>query len=375
MQMKGIFIYYNKINKNSLSGIDKKVLTQIQAFNNKKLNCNMVVLNEKEGKQNKLINALLIRLPFSNKTPRWSYVQEFDDIDFLYFRRPFFLSIHTIKVLKDIRKRNPGIKVILEIPNYPYDSEIKRNRKNLPLYIKDKYNRRKLRDVVDRIAVQNDIENIFDIPTLKFVNGIDVSQVSLRKPKTNSIDTINICAVASLTPWQGYERIINGLNQYYKNGGTRKIIIHVVGEGIERKYYEELVNKFNLIENVIFYGFLTGKEIDEVYNISDLALDAFGRYKTNNKLSTSLKSREYLAKGLPIILGCETDIINSDFTYSIRYPNDDSIVDFNHIVDFYDRIYKKEDDKLEVSREIRNYAYNVCDISKTMGDIINYIKS
>ena len=101
-------------------------------------------------------------------------------------------------------------------------------------------------------------------------------------------------------------------------------------------------------------------------------MDAFGRYKTGNILSTSLKSREYLAKGLPIITGCKTDILTDNFKYYIEFPNDSSNISFETIVSFYDELYKNKN-KRELIKEIREYAKSKCDISKMVKPVKDYL--
>ena len=195
--MKGIFIYYNKIENNHLSGIDKKVISQVETFNNFGLDCEMIFLDTKTEKNHKrILNKFLTRLPYFNLKPKWEYVEDYEKVDFVYFRRPLYFTRYTIMVLKKIRINNPNVKIILEFPNFPYDSEILRNISNIPLYIKDRYNRNKLKRFVDRIAVQNNVDSIFGVPTLKFTNGINVQKIPVRIP-IDGLETINICAVAS----------------------------------------------------------------------------------------------------------------------------------------------------------------------------------
>ncbi|HYE09817.1 MAG TPA: glycosyltransferase [Patescibacteria group bacterium] len=373
--MHGGFIYYKKIITDKLTGIDKKVLSQVENFNNNGLDCRIYTMDTKQRNYiERLYNKILSIFPYSNTLPRWRFIDEFSDIDYLYLRRPAAYTVHMIKTLEKIKLRNPKIKIVLEIPTYPYDKELLINWKYYALYLKDIYNRKKLVQVVDRIAVQNNIKEIFGIRTLKFTNGIKVNDVKVRTPNEMNIDKINICAVASLEPWDGYERILKGLKKYLEKGGTRQINVHIVGEGKERKYYERLVKDFEIDSNVIFYGRKTGQELSDIYDLCDLALDVFGMYKKNNSIATSLKSREYLAKGLPMIIGCDVDIINEDFPYYLKYPNDDSEIDFQRIVDFYDRIYKDTNTKSQVAEKIRDYAYQVCDISNSMSEIIDFIK-
>ena len=42
--MKGAFIYYSDINPKKMSGIDKKVLSQVAVLNKEGLNCKLVIL-------------------------------------------------------------------------------------------------------------------------------------------------------------------------------------------------------------------------------------------------------------------------------------------------------------------------------------------
>lgn len=372
--MNGFFIFYRDIDYENLNGIDKKVLAQIKTLEDAGINCEILVMkSNKEDIWHKLYNTITCRLPFGNTDPTWKYNERFKNADFLYLRRPTALNYPMLNVFKKIKKNNPQVKIIMEIPTYPYDDELKANLKDYPRYIKDRYNRKKLRGLVDRIAVQNNIDTIFNIPTLNFTNGVRVKEIEPRKPfKTKGI---TICAVASMEPWQGYERVILGLSQYYKNGGKEEINIHLVGEGREKLTYEKMVSELQLNSNIHFEGFLSGEKLENIYSKSDIALDSFGRYKTNNDYSTSLKSREYLAKGLPIVSGSKVDIVDESFPYYYEFPSNSSKVNFEKIIEFHQQIYPTENSKEKVIHEIREYAFDVCDMSKTMNDIISFIKN
>lgn len=372
--MEGLFIYYKKIDKNNLTGIDKKVLWQVEQLNTEGFKCELIS-NSYEGKSKlqKGINLVLARIPYGNANPKWKWEKKFKEIDYIYFRRPDAITKPLLNLLKRIKKENHNIKIIMEIPNYPYDQELGLNLINKPLLIKDRYNRKKLIKYIDRIAVQNNISRIFGIKTICFTNGIKIDEIKVREPIDSDYnETINICAVASLEPWQGYERIICGLADYYKKGGKREINIKIAGSGSETEYYKNKVKEAKLDERIKFLGRLSKDKLEKIYNESDLALDAFGRYKTGNNLSTSLKSREYLAKGLPIITGCRTDVLTNEFKYYMEFPNNSSNVNFDRIVSFYDDIYKNKR-KEEVIKEIREYAKNSCDISKMVKPIKDYL--
>lgn len=367
--MKGLFLYYKEIDMRNLTGIDRKVLSQIEEINKNDIKCEIKI--EKSNITN-FIEKILVRLPFTNIAPKWKYSEMYECIDFIYLRRPTAITKKMINVFKKAKEKNKDLKIIVEIPNYPYDDELIQKIKMLPFYLKDKFNRKTFYKYVDRIAVQNRVNYIFKTKTLNFSNGINFDDIKIRKPEKSN--EINICAVASMLKWQGYERVIESLQNYYMNGGQREVVIHFAGDGEQLLYYKKLVKKYNLEKNIIFYGFVTGQELDKIYNKCDLSLDAFGRYKTKNSLSTSLKSREYLAKGLPVVSGSNSDLFSEDAKYYLQFPNNASLFDFNEIIKFYDRIYSNKN-KIEVAQEIRKSAFNKCDISVSMREIINYIKN
>ena len=111
--------------------------------------------------------------------------------------------------------------------------------------------------------------------------------------------------------------------------------------------------------------------LDEVYNICQLGVDAFGRYKTRSMMSTSLKSREYLAKGMPVLTTVINDIDQnlSDFVISIN--NDNEIIDFNYIITQLEKLYEKYDYG-SLSHIIREESKKIYDVNYSYKGIIEY---
>jgi glycosyltransferase involved in cell wall biosynthesis len=373
--MRGIFLYFKEINLKNPTGIDKKVLAQIKTLNSVGLNCKLVSLssglkNDKRG----LVDKIKSRLPYHNSNPRWEYIEEFDDLDYLYFRRPTAISIHMRKVLKAIRQRNPRIKIIMEIPTFPYDKELRMTWKDYPISWKDKYNRRYLKGQVDRIVLisGDNIDEVFGIPVLRLYNGVDLNLITPRKAVHD--DTIDLCAVAMFAKWHGYDRVIRGLHNYYETGKKRDIKLHMIGAGHELNNYKKLVDDLRLQNHVIFYGMKSGEELDCIYDKMDIGLDVFGMYRKNLSIAYSLKGREYLAKGLPVISGCLIDVFesNRDFKYYLEFPNDETPIDMNNVIEFYDGIYSRENAK-EIINSIRNFAEKNCDITVAMRNVKEYL--
>ena len=71
--------------------------------------------------------------------------------------------------------------------------------------------------VVDRIYTYSEDNQIWGIPTICSSNGIDFDLVSIRKVEKKR-ESINLIAVAGLAKWHGYDRILRGMGEYYKEG-------------------------------------------------------------------------------------------------------------------------------------------------------------
>ncbi len=292
---------------------------------------------------------------------------------FLYIRRmpcnPIIISF-----LSKI-KRKGVLKIVWEIPTYPYDHE-HNNSKSLYGWITDKMDiifRGFLKNYIDRIVTFSDYTEIFKIQTINTGNGIDVNSVKPRVISDDDNGSLNLIAVAVLNNWHGYDRLIRGISDYYENGGKRNVIFHLVGDGECLQEYKDLVKKLHIENNVIFYGFKTTKEIDKIYDKCNLAVDSLGWHRSKVSLGTSLKSREYLAKGLPIIASTPMDIFPDGWEYAFYAPIDDSSININDVISFYDNIHQNIGEA-ELSVKIRNIAYEKCDMSAMMKPVIDYLE-
>ena len=86
----------------------------------------------------------------------------------------------------------------------------------------------------------------------------------------------------------------------------------------------------------------------------------------------AIKSRECLAKGIPMISGSPIDVLNEAFQYARIFPNDKTPVDMNEVVKFYQSFSEK--DKNENAKLIHQYAKEHADMAVVMRPIVEYIK-
>lgn len=281
------------------------------------------------------------------------------------FSDPGFLNL-----LRTLRKSCSQI--ILELPTYPYEDE---NRDNflsrMRLWI-DGYWRKKLKRYVDLITTfYAGYKTIFGIPVQVIPNGFDFSTMSLVKGELSE-EAIHIIAVSSMRAWHGYERFLEGMRIYYQNEKLpkRNIVLHLVGNGREYEKYCRLVEKYGLQAHVIMEGAMNGKPLDDLYDRCAIGIDSLARHRSGIDVLSSLKSREYGAKGLPMINSCRIDIIEEEFPYLLRVSADETPICISDVIAFYDRCFCSGKSRTQVGEEIRKYMEARSEMRETLEPLI-----
>lgn len=250
------------------------------------------------------------------------------------------------RLLKALKKA--GTKILIEIPTYPYDAELTDNLENRIVLLLDRLYRKRMKRYVDRIAAISDkkLAKIYGVPVFAMKNGVNFDEIPIAVRNDRSKDAINLVAVAGFAKWHAFERLICGMGEYYQKGGTRKIIFHLVGDGPEKQIYRECIEKYGLEDKVILYGFKSGKELADIYNTADIAVSSLGMHRIGLTSGQTLKSKEYGAKGLPVISEYDVTEYPKGDQYQLLVPMDDSPLDVEKIIGMYDRIEAFEPQKL-----------------------------
>ena len=281
------------------------------------------------------------------------------------FSDPGFISL-----LKTIRTSCP--KVALELPTYPYEDE---NRTRALSRIKlavDMHFRKQLHHYVDFIVTfYSGYATLFNIPVLVVPNGFDFSTMSMITASLSN-DAIHIIAVSSMREWHGYERFIEGMHTYYQSNTSnrRNIVLHLVGNGREYNKYKELTEKYELTDHVIMEGSMHGEALDALYEQCALGIDSLARHRSGISILSSLKSREYGAKGIPMINSCPIDVIEDDFPYLLQVSADEAPVDMDTIIKFHDRCFSDKNSRVAVAQMIRTYMEERSGMKGTLAQVV-----
>mgnify|MGYP003294453074 CR=1 FL=1 len=171
----------------------------------------------------------------------------------------------------------------------------------------------------------------------------------------------------------------NPKRQFSKKDENKKdeddtVILHMIGDGSEREYYESIVKENAISDYVIFHGYLKGEELNDIYKIADIAIGTLGAYKIKTPVLSSLKMGEYLLRGIPAVAGYDEVITlkkKTDFVYKCGFDN--SNVDIRDTIKWYNGLLNRFGQKEELGKAVRNYVYDIVDIDKAYKPVLDYI--
>lgn len=350
------------------SGVRKKINDQVMAFNRfDDVTCNLSFLVRKS----KILGKFLVRLPYFSHAGSWSSLLDLSDVSCLYIRLPGF-NFQFLMQLRTIKKINPKIIIIIEIPTYPYDKELSQRVLDLPILIKDKISRNFLSRKVDFFVTYSQDDFIFGVETIKIRNGINPFNLPKLKNQINlnSRQEIRLIGLANVRFWHGYDRVLIGLKEYYASNPSVTVYFDIVGSGdLVIQDLKELTCKFNLNKYVIFHGPLIGEALDDIFDKSHLGIGSLANFRANVFVESALKSREYCARGIPFVLS-SNDPDFDEFPYSLKVSNDEEPLNIQTLVSFVNSHYG--DATTEV---IRDYALKNLSWERKLSPVVECINT
>jgi len=286
-----------------------------------------------------------------------------EKIEFVYARSFMNASPWLTSLFKKLQ--HAGIHAVTEIPTYPYDSEFCPYIWKQPLhFIIDKRFRYSLYHYMDAIVTFSDEEEIFGKRTIRISNGVDFDSIPLQQFHPTD-DAVHLIGVAEVHIWHGFDRLIAGIGEYYKNTrNPRQVYFHIVGGVHPHQRYranhyhpglQSIIDKYAIQDRIIFHGQRFGEELDKVFNISCFAIGSLGRHRSGITVIKTLKNREYATRGLPFIYS-EQD---SDFDhqpYVLKAPADESPIDIQTIIDFIDHFTMKP---AEIRKTVEHLSWRI----------------
>ena len=338
--MKILFLIFHGFDPNN--GISKKISYQLDAFKANGHETHLCYMDEKESKKRIVDNQVIS--DYGNgrkgkilKRTEFGSIVDYavkNKIEFVYIRSNHNANPFTIHMVKRMKKA--GMRVVMEIPTYPYDQEYFDRWMQRQL-IQDKIFRNLFAKQLDAIVTFTENDSIFGQKTIKISNGIDFESVSVKKKSQHSDCELHLIGVAEIHRWHGFDRVIKGLADYYTTPKDLKVFFHVVGyffSPIEEEEITRIIKENHLEPYVILHGKKHGEELDEIFDQCDFGIGSLGRHRVGIEHIKTLKNREYAAKGIPFAYS-ETDTDFDNKPYVLKMPADETAINIEKIIEFY----------------------------------------
>lgn len=285
--------------------------------------------------------------------------------DYVYLRYGR-TSAFVLRMLARLRRANPRLIVIIELPSFPYHTESVGLRDRV-FTLTDLFFRRYLKDHTDRIVTFSRQDEILGVPTVQTDNGVDVDALEvLRQPPQN--DGIRLLGLANLSFWHGYDRVIAGLAAYRDAGGGRPVAFEIVGTGRELERLKTDAARLQLGDLVRFHGPLFGADLDAVVAGCHIGISSIGMHRLDVDTS-NLKSREFCARGVPFVIAYPDRDFPKTFPWAFHAPEDDSPLDIAALLDFHAGLAP------DFQTAMRAYAENTLSWTAKMAPVVAEIRA
>ena len=349
--MKILFLVYHGFSE--VSGISKKIHYQVKGLRENGYEVHLCYYDfDDRGHRCRFVDGEIIKDygkgPLVGLRQRIDYDCVYDycqsnGIQFIYARCFQNANPWLIRLFKRLNKL--GVKSVTEIPTYPYDQEFVgfpfMTRMGLKV---DQLFRKALCQQMTAIVTFSDAETIFGQRTIRISNGVDMDSIPLHDYHAPSDGSVHLIGVAEVHYWHGFDRLIAGIGEYYKNTpNPRQLFFHIVGGVWKSEMYDsmhapgfsELMDKYGIREHVVFHDQLFGEQLNQVFNQCCFAIGSLARHRSGITVIKTLKNREYATRGIPFIYS-EQDNDFDHQPYVLKASPDESPIVIQEILDFID---------------------------------------
>lgn len=344
------------IEDNNIEGIPKKIKYQACALSKIKGKCELL-LKEKgyivkyfylKGKlieKTKLNNVEIIG---SYKLDILLYKEgakliEKGLCDTLYIRHSLKPNFSLLNLL--VKAKKAKVEIFYELPTYPYFGEqFKESNNKLKTSIRLGYELifwPVIYVCITKLIVVVSNSKAYKLKKMHTItNGIYYGNIGIKTHIYNQ-ETYNIIGIGTIFKYHGYEKVLYSIKENKGKIHNKLIQFHIVGESDEIENLKKLSINLGIDKNIIFHGKKFGKELDEIFNESDVAMGCLSLYRRNADIDTTLKVVEYMVRGIPFVTS--GIIVNKDIdnTY-LSVNNDNSPLQLSEIFNFTENMSQEK---------------------------------
>lgn len=262
-----------------------------------------------------------------------------------------------IALMKTAQQR--GIKVLYEIPTYPYYGEqFRASRKKYRAVAKiavDAMFSPLIKKYADHIVIIRSNSKIrLHHKMVEINNGVNTEKIKSKENYDSKDGVFRMVTVGTLFPYHGYDRVLAGLKDCKEEVDGHPVEFHIVGASQTIDELKAQAQKLGL-KRVIFHGMKKTDELNEMYEEFDVGLGCLALHRRNADIDTTLKIIEYYCRGVPVVTSGKSPY--KDPAVTICVPDGEDPVDINRLYCKWKNIDEKKLRKLSEQAK-KEFSWN-----------------
>jgi len=163
---------------------------------------------------------------------------------------------------------------------------------------------------VAKEIVQSPVYSAHKKPVKVIGNSIDQKRYNVLTPSIGNEELTFVYIGSPGQHWQGVDKILS------LSSKRPSWSFHIIGSRPE-----EFGSDMDTLPNVLFHGKLNKEDYLQIFKESDIAFGSLARHRRGMNETSTLKMREYLTCGLPVITGHKDPDFTGKEPYILELPN------------------------------------------------------
>ena len=211
-----------------------------------------------------------------------------------------------------------------------------------------------LKNINAFVSVSDELKKKFDYLNKHIIviaNGINMEEYPPNIREKNKMPILGFIGTPN-QPWHGLDKI-KMLANYFQ-----KYMFYIIGTNGEDS------------QNIRYFGYLSQEEATKIINQCDIGIGTLSLYKTGLTEASPLKSRQYLACGVPLIYAYKDTDISDKLEFGLKLENTEKNIEYEKIEQFVKDVFNNKSIKFKA----REFAENILDYEKKEEVRLNFFK-
>lgn len=161
----------------------------------------------------------------------------------------------------------------------------------------------------------------------------------MKRPSSRKKISHSLVLIANFTPAIDYDVIVNSVAKLSKK--YPKMIVSFIGSGPREKEVVSMVKKLGLQSNFRFHGYIEHDKAMKIISQHQIGLALYANQMPWTEYGDSLKAREYLAMGLPVLI---SSFVSTADDVRDHRAGASITLDEDVLVSTIDKIFKSKDE-------------------------------